>query len=48
VDISPGKTVEGLLFFPFLPKGSKDIVVMISGILIRDQTFDVPFEFEEK
>ena len=48
VDIGPGKSVEGLLFFPFLPKGSKDIVVMVSGILVRDQTFDVPFEFEEK
>jgi hypothetical protein len=48
MDIGPGKSVEGLLFFPFLPKGSKDIVVMISGVLVRDQTFDVPFEFEEK
>jgi hypothetical protein len=48
VDIGPGKSVEGLLVFPFLPKGSKDIVIMISGILVRDQDFGIPFEFEEK
>jgi len=48
MDISSGRTVEGLLIFPFLPKGSKKITVMLSGILIRDQTFSVPFEFEEK
>jgi hypothetical protein len=48
LDISPGTTVEGLLIFPFLPKGTKKITVMISGIFIRDQTLDIPFEFEEK
>ncbi len=48
IDIPAGGTVEGLLIFPFLPKGSKKIVVMVSGIFIRDQTFTVPFEFEEK
>jgi hypothetical protein len=48
LDIQPGSSVEGLLIFPFLPKGTKKIAVMISGIQIRDQTFSVPFEFEEK
>ncbi len=48
LDIPSESTVEGLLIFPFLPKGSKKITVMLSGILIRDQTFTVPFEFEEK
>ncbi len=48
LDIPPGGSIEGLLIFPFLPKGTKKIVVMISGILVRDQTFTVPFEFEEK
>lgn len=48
VDIGSGKTVEGLLIFPFLPKGSKRIVIMLAGIFIRDQTFSVPFEFQEK
>jgi hypothetical protein len=45
MDIGPGKSVEGLLFSFSLR--IKDIVVMISGVLVRDQTFDVPFEFEE-
>jgi hypothetical protein len=48
IDIPPGSSVEGLLIFPFLPKGSKKIAVMISGILVRDQTYTIPFEFEEK
>jgi len=48
LDIGPGKSVDGLLVFPFLPKGSKSIVVMVSGIFIRDQNFSVPFEFDEK
>jgi hypothetical protein len=48
LDIFSGTTVEGLLIFPFLPKGTKKITVMISGIFIRDQTLTVPFEFEEK
>jgi hypothetical protein len=48
VDVTSGKSVEGLLVFPFLPKGTKDIVIMLSGIFVRDQTFNVPFEFEEK
>jgi hypothetical protein len=48
LDIPPGSSVEGLLIFPFLPKGSKKIAVMISGIFIRDQNFSIPFEFEEK
>lgn len=48
LDIGPGRSVEGLLVFPFLPKGSKNIVVMLKGIFIRDRDFSVPFEFEEK
>ncbi|MBN2225550.1 MAG: hypothetical protein JW765_12805 [Deltaproteobacteria bacterium] len=48
LEIPSRSTVEGLIIFPFLPKGSKKIIVMLSGILIRDQTFTVPFEFEEK
>ncbi len=48
LDIQPGSTVEGLLIFPFIPKHSKKIVVMVDGILIADQTFGIPFEFDEK
>jgi hypothetical protein len=48
LDIAPNQTVEGLLAFPFIPKKTKKIVVMLSGVFIGDKDFAIPFEFEEK
>jgi hypothetical protein len=48
LDIAPGRTVEGLLAFPFIPKKTKKIVIMLSGVYIGDKDFGIPFEFEEK
>jgi hypothetical protein len=48
LDINPKSSIEGLLVFPFIPKRSKRITVLISGIFIADREFTIPFEFQEK
>jgi hypothetical protein len=48
LDIEPGSTVEGLLVFPSMPRGTKDIVVMVKGILFSGSSYSIPFEFVSK
>jgi hypothetical protein len=45
LDIYPDTSVEGLLVFPSMPRGTKNIVVMVQGILFSGGSYSIPFEF---
>jgi len=48
LDIAPGTSVEGLLMFPSMPRGTKNIVVMIQGVVFSGGSYSIPFEFVSK
>jgi len=48
LDIEPGTNVEGLILFPSMPRGTKNIVVMVKGIVFSGSSYSIPFEFVSK
>lgn len=48
LDIEPGTSVEGLLVFPSMPRGTKKIIVMVQGISFSGSSYSIPFEFVGK
>ena len=48
LDIEPGTNVEGLLVFPSMPRGTKNIVIMVKGIVFSGSSYSIPFEFVGK
>jgi hypothetical protein len=48
IEIEPGSSIEGLLIFPLIPKGTKKIVVLLESIFMGGTHFTIPYEFEEK
>ena len=48
LDIEPDTSVEGLLVFPSMPRGTKKIVVMVQGISFSGSSYSIPFEFVGK
>ncbi len=48
LEIEAGSSIEGLLIFPSIPKGTRKIVVLLENIYMGGTCFTIPYEFEEK
>ena len=48
LEVESGNSIEGLLIFPSIPKGTKKIIVLLENIFMGGTYFTIPYEFEEK